>query len=515
MHALVAIILAYLSSITSWLSSLDYQKRHKMPELTPSRQWAAVSIVSSLFFLWGFAYGLLDTMNFHVREIMGLERKHAALLATGYYAAYLLCPLPFSGPMIKKYGYRCAFIVGLVLFMLGNFAMGGAARGMTFVGMVASMFVVGMGVSTLERAANPYAAKVGPAGTAELRLVFAQGAAAIGTIVAPLVAAQAVPEGSRNEEKIASVVTLYNGVGFGVLGLVVLFIGIFFGTPVVPEIDEELHEQDDTAKARAAKGRCARFFSHPIWSNRRLWCAWFANFINISNQVIVAQFFIEYARTVRPGKTSGVQAQNFLSVAQTFFAVGRYVFVVMIIWIKPRMAVLIFVALAVGTVGIATSVTGYPGILMLKLAMFAEGPTFPTIFATGIRDLAAHSSLGESILIMSICGGAVGPPVFGIIADMFNVRVAFWLPAVGFFFPVFWYAVGLNSVWKGDLDRDWYEEKKKKAERKQKKVDLKKARKGKARATELPPAAAPTEDVEMTSLDRKGTVATVGQDEQV
>jgi MFS transporter, FHS family, L-fucose permease len=457
---------SFFSTRLSPLKKLDYQSRHKVPSLTPSRQWAAVSLVSSLFFLWGFAYGLLDTMNFHVREMMGLERKHAALLATGYYAAYLLCPLPMSGPIIKRWGYRWAFVTGLLLFMLGNFAMGGAARGETFAGMVAAMFVVGMGVSTLERAANPYAAKIGPAGTAELRLVFAQGAAAIGTIVAPLVAAQAVPEGADNAAKLASVITLYNGVGYGVLGLVVLFLGIFFGTSVVPEIEEEVHPIQENAAQVASRSCIHRFFSHPIWSYRRLWCAWFANFINVSNQVIIAQFFIEYSKTVRPGKTSGVQAQNFLSVAQTFFAVGRYVFVVMIIWIKPRISILLFVALAVGTVGIATSLTGYPGILMLKLAMFAEGPTFPTIFITGIRDLAQHSSLGESLLIMSICGGAVGPPVFGIIADTFGVRVAFWLPAVGFFFPVFFYVLGLNFLWKKDFDKDWYEEKKQKAERK-------------------------------------------------
>lgn len=133
--------------------------------------------------------------------------------------------------------------------------------------------------------------------------------------------------------------------------------------------------------------------------------------------------------------------------------------------------------------GIATHVTGYAGILMLKLAMFAEGPTFPTIFATGIRDLAQHSSLGESILIMSICGGAIGPPVFGIIADTFGVRVAFWLPAAGFFFPVFFYVLGLNFLWEKDFDRDWYEEKKQKAQRKALKNSPKPAKDGTGTAT--------------------------------
>lgn len=478
-----------MTSLLSSLRRLDYQERHKpLPALTRGRRWAAVSFISSLFFLWGFAYGLLDTMNFHVREIMALERKHAALLATGYYAAYLLCPLPMSGPMIKRWGYRWAFVVGLVLFVLGNFAMGGAASGRSFGGMVASMFVVGMGVSTLERAANPYVAKVGPAGTAEARLVFAQGAAAIGTIVAPLVASRAVPVGADNDAKMASVITLYNDTGYGVLGLVVLFLWIFFGTALVPEIQDEEHPADENTTRVVSKSPLHRFFSHPIWTYSRLWCAWFANFINISNQVILAQFFIEYSEKVRPGKTTGVQAQTFLSVAQVFFAVGRYVFVGLVMLIKPRIALGLFVALAIGTVGIATSVTGYPGILMLKLAMFGEGPTFPTIFATGIRDLAQHSSLGESILIMSICGGAMGPPLFGVLADTFGVRVAFWLPMAGFIFPVLFYVLGLNFLWNKGLDRDWYEEKKRKAEAKAERKALKASKKANKGATEAIPA---------------------------
>jgi MFS family permease len=178
----------------------------------------------------------------------------------------------------------------------------------------------------------------------------------------------------------------------------------------------------------------------------------------------------------------------------------------MVIWIKPRISLVLFVALAVGTVGLATTLTGFPGILILKLAMFAEGPTFPTIFATGIRDLAQHSSLGESILIMSICGGAVGPPVFGIIADTFGVRVAFWLPAVGFFFPVFFYVLGLNFLWNKDFDRDWYNEKKQKAERKALKAS-KKAQKG---VTEP----APGRDVEMQPMKSNDSQGAANQSER-
>lgn len=99
---------------------------------------------------------------------------------------------------------------------------------------------------------------------------------------------------------------------------------------------------------------------------------------------------------VRPGKTSAKQAQNFLSVAQTFFLIGRYIFVIVIIGIKPRMSTVLFVTLAVITVGIATRVTGYPGTLMLKLAMLVEGPPFPSIFAPGVRTRHSMRRAGQA-----------------------------------------------------------------------------------------------------------------------
>jgi hypothetical protein len=133
--------------------------------------------------------------------------------------------------------------------------------------------------------------------------VFELGAAAVGTIVAPLVAAQTVSDAAADDVKMASIITLYNGVGYGVLGLVVLFMGIFFGTSIVLEIEEEDSPTvDENATRVVPKSRLLCFFSHPIWSYRRLGCAWFANFINLFNQVIIAQFFIEYSKTVRPGK---------------------------------------------------------------------------------------------------------------------------------------------------------------------------------------------------------------------
>lgn len=592
MFALLLVAIGRISSalqrlLTAWLALVhrfDIQQS-PMPALTPARQWAAVSIVSSLFFIWGFAYGLLDTMNFHVKVIMHLDanRGLVALLATGYYTPYLVCPLLMSGPMIKHWGYRWTFLAGLLFFTLGNFAMAGAVSTKSLPGMVASMLIVGMGVSTLERAANPYAAKVGPPGTAELRLVFAQGAAAIGTIVAPLVAAQVVPSsrpgsgphakvevlslngvaynatalslpgvsgtalnatrtGSLHESddtwKLGPIVQLYQAVGYGVIGLIFVFLIVFFRTRIVPEVD--LGKHIPSHQLHFTESKLQRFVHHSIWSNKRLWCAWFANFMNVSNQVIVAQFFIEYG--VQNSFLDEKKAQHFLSVAQTCFAVGRYVFVLLLLRIKPRYAIVFFVALAVGAVALATSVTGMAGIAMLCLAMFAEGPTFPTIFATGIRNLGEYENLGESILIMSICGGGFGPAIFGQIADKFGdrvgkpvvgtvrkediknvvsidinpttdtvtsmvldgakgLKVAFWLPAACFLVPVFIYTLGLNSIWRREFDMDWYEEKKAKAQRKAEKAAKRAAAKGSPTSGQDKPSETQVEDLELARME--------------
>lgn len=109
-----------------------------------------------LFFLWGFAYGLLDTLNSHFQDLLNISAAMSSGLSAAYFGAYFLCPLTISGWILRRYGFRITFMVGLATLAVGCLLFWPSGVKESFGGFCGSMFVVGMGLSTLETAADPY-----------------------------------------------------------------------------------------------------------------------------------------------------------------------------------------------------------------------------------------------------------------------------------------------------------------------------------------------------------------------
>lgn len=111
--------------------------------------------VTSLFFLWGFAYGLLDVLNSHFQALLNLSAAQASGLTAAYFGAYALCPLTISGWILRRYGFRITFVTGLAVLCVGCLLFWPSGVKQSFGGFCGSMFVVGSGLSTLETAADP------------------------------------------------------------------------------------------------------------------------------------------------------------------------------------------------------------------------------------------------------------------------------------------------------------------------------------------------------------------------
>src|SRR5580704_9807717 len=114
-------------------------------------------LVTSLFFLWGFSYGLLDVLNKHFQEILKITPKRSTLLQAAYFGAYFLIAFP-AGMFMNKYGYRKGIIVGLLLYATGAFLFYPAAQKADFNFFLLALFVIASGLACLETAANPYVA---------------------------------------------------------------------------------------------------------------------------------------------------------------------------------------------------------------------------------------------------------------------------------------------------------------------------------------------------------------------
>ncbi|CAI7600481.1 unnamed protein product, partial [Penicillium palitans] len=194
-----------------------------------------LTLVTILFFLWGFAYGLLDTLNSHFQKTLHIDRGRSAGLQAAYFGAYPLASLGYANWILRNYGYKTVFIFGLCLYGIGALCMWPAGLNQSFGGFCGATFVIGSGLGSLETAANPYLTVCGPPRYSEIRINFAQAFNAIGTVVGPVLGSYVFF--TETEDDVAAlqrVQWVYLAIGV----FVFLLAGVFFLSNI-PEVTDE------------------------------------------------------------------------------------------------------------------------------------------------------------------------------------------------------------------------------------------------------------------------------------
>ncbi|KAI5776321.1 major facilitator superfamily domain-containing protein [Geopyxis carbonaria] len=400
-------------------------------ELTLRQSLVPLALVTILFFLWGFAYGLLDVLNKHFQDALHITRAESSGLQASYFGAYPIASLTFAGWVLRKFGYKATFMLGLTLYGVGALLFWPAGTKRSFGvcslrGFCGATFIIGSGLGTLESAANPYLAVCGPPKYSEMRLNFAQAVQAIGTVVGPVLASQVI-FANVDDQDLSSVQWVYLGIAI----FVFLLAGVFFFANI-PEIT-------DADMARQAESTGV-FDDKPIKSQWLLWAAAASQFCYVGSQVAIAGYFVNYATEVRKG-TSKVAGSNFLAAAQGCFAVGRFGGTLLMKWIKPRKVFLVFFSGVIVFTAAAIGAREDAGLAMLMIVLFWESICFPTIFTLGIRGLGKHTKFGSTVIVGSIIGGAVVPPILGATADALgDTGRAMFVPLVffviGYAFPI-------------------------------------------------------------------------------
>ncbi|MCO5608688.1 hypothetical protein L7F22_062902 [Adiantum nelumboides] len=408
--------------------------------LTLRQSLLPVALVTILFFMWGFAYGLLDVLNKHFQHTLNITRTKSSGLQGAYFGAYFVAPLTFSGYVLRRWGYKVTFMTGLSIYGVGAILYWPSGVYRSFPGFCAATFVIGCGLSTLETAANPYISICGPPRYSEIRLNTSQAFQAVGTVVAPLLAAQVFFK-HVGDQNLQSVQYVYLAIAIFVFLLAVAF---YFAP--IPEIsDADMQSQVEETGLVEDNDR-------PIYKELNLLFGTAAQFCYVGAQVAVASYFINYATEAKPG-LSDSQASNYLSVAQSCFAVGRFsAAFLMKLGVKPRYILLFYLAMTVVFSACAQTQTGAIGIAMVCLILFFESCIFPTIFTLALRGLGRHTKRGASFLVASISGGAVFPAILGATADNHNsTPYAFCVPMAGFIFATC-YPIYLNIFERQRLD---------------------------------------------------------------
>ena len=155
----------------------------KKTSLSDRRYLVPFVLITSLFFMWGFARAILDVLNKHFQNELDINIAQSALIQVMTYLGYFIMAIP-AGLFINRYGYRKGVIAGLILFALGSLLFIPCSAAGTFYAFLAALFVIGCGLVFLETSANPYVTELGPKETATSRLNFSQSFNGLGCMAA-------------------------------------------------------------------------------------------------------------------------------------------------------------------------------------------------------------------------------------------------------------------------------------------------------------------------------------------
>lgn len=387
-----------------------------------SKQYAVPFIlITSLFFMWGFARAILDVLNKHFQNELDITITQSSLIQVTTYLGYFLMAIP-AGLFINRQGYRRGVVLGLILFGLGSLAFIPCSFAGTFYAYLIALFVIGCGLVFLETSANPYVTELGPKETSTARLNFSQSFNGVGSMFATLVVGSFLFQNSGSGD-------VGNGSGgnavvpYAIMGAVVLVIAIVFSRVNLPEIQHE-----DDGETHEGGHNISRLFSNG-WFGFGLLALLAYEIAEIS----INSYFINFVTGQE--WMSAATGSTILTVALGLFMLARFVGAAIMSNMPAEKYLLIcaigsVVSIAVLLMNISMTVS--VGALLCNY-MF-EAIMFPTIFSLTLRGLGGLTKSASSILMMTPVGGC-GFLLMGLVADHTgNLVIPFIIPLVGFAF---------------------------------------------------------------------------------
>ena len=368
-------------------------------------------LITSLFFLWGFARAILDVLNKHFQNALHISITHSSLIQVTTYLGYFLMAIP-AGIFINRYGYRRGVVFGLLLFGLGAvFFIPGALIG-SFSAFLFCLFVIGCGLVFLETAANPYVTELGARETATSRLNLSQSFNGLGSIFATFSIGQFLFNDTQQGGNVV--------IPYAILGILVLVIAVVFSRVDLPEIQHRQTNEDKAKGSNIAK----------LFANHRMFV--FGLFALLSYEVAeisINSYFINFVTGMH--WMSDRTASLILTLALAFFMVGRFLGSWIMRHIQATTMLLICAVGSVVCIGLVLCNLGIISLVALVGNYLFEAIMFPTIFSIALTGLGNLTKSASSLLMMTPIGGC-GFLLMGMIADTTHVTLPFVVPFVGF-----------------------------------------------------------------------------------
>ena len=397
--------------------------------------FGSLTILTSLFFIWGFITCLNDILIPHLKSVFELTYTQAMLIQFCFFAAYFVVSVP-SGYLVEKIDYKGGIIAGLSIAGIGCLLFYPAASQHSYPLFLAALFVLASGITLLQVAANPYVTILGGAETASSRLTMTQAFNSLGTTIAPyfgslfiLSAAVKTAEDIKlldanqlSSYQTAQAAAVQNPYLF--IAALLFFIAIIFALIKLPNI-KVINKKPDQSVASSIDNQ-----HHSAWRYNHLVLGAIAIFLYVGGEVCIGSFLINFMGEPAIAGLAENEAGKYVSFYWGGAMVGRFIGAAVMQKIHPG-KVLVFNALA-ATCLVLITINSSGSIAMwaiLSVGLF-NSIMFPTIFSLAISGLGSHTGQGSGILCAAIVGGAILPVIQGLFADQIGIQAAFFIPVL-------------------------------------------------------------------------------------
>lgn len=418
------------------------------PKLIEKKYLVTFILVTSLFALWGFANDFTNPMVAAFRTVMELSNFKASFIQFAFYGGYATMAIP-AALFIKKYSYKSGILIGLALYSVGALLAMPAAQQQSFAFFCFALYVLTFGLAFLETTANPFILSLGSKENSTRRLNMAQAFNPVGSLTGMAIASLIVLPNLRSDERdIAGNLTFAAKslaekadirvhdleairTPYIVIGLIVLVVFVVFLCKKMPKTESE--ERMDQCQQRTVKETLSN-----LWKNHNYRFGVISQFFYVGAQIMCWTFIIQYAERLG---ISWAKAQMFNIAAMSLNLTGRFVGTFIMKYVNSRLLLALFgVGASVCTLG-AIFIDGIYGLYSLVLISLFMSIMFPSIYGIALENVETpDTNLGAAFLVMAIVGGAVMPPLQGMMIDQ---QTILGLPAVNasFVLPLLCFAV--------------------------------------------------------------------------
>lgn len=388
----------------------------------------SLAVLTALFFMMGFLTVLNDILIPHLKELFVLSYFQSSLVQFCFFGAYFITSA-FFGKLIQKIGYQNGVVGGFFLAALGAILFYPAAGTHSYAIFLGALFVLASGVVLLQVTGNPFVTLLSPSGKEARNLALVQAFNSLGTTVGPLFGALFILVSTKDlsmEQKVTSVQLPYLGIAVALI-ILGIFVKFFIKLPDVRITAEEISENAHDIRTSA-------------WQYKHLVLGAIGIFCYVGAEVAIGSFLILYLMPILGIAES--EAAKMIAYYWGGAMVGRFIGSYIMNYIKPALCLAFNAIMTIVLLVYAIIIGGEFGAYAILMVGFFNSIMFPTIFSLATNGLGRCTSQASGIICIAIVGGAIVPPIQGLIADSINLHISFIIPAICYLYILFFATKG-------------------------------------------------------------------------